>query len=266
MALDQQQPTCTVRLWARRPETVEQAIANAIEGATANLEEAVQNTDLLVLAVPVGAMADLVKSAISAGLPKDCLITDVGSVKQAPHTSISEVISNTSLTFIGSHPMAGSEQNGIQASSTTLFQGAACLLTNDNKAPEEATAKLEAFWQEVGCHTKWVSASAHDELVANISHLPHIVAAAAALVCLKSPNDGRYGGGGLRDTTRIAAGNPDMWAEILTQNREAITQPLSETIENLKQILSLLESGDQDAARQWLASAKDLRDALNQNP
>lgn len=266
MALDQQHPSARVRLWARRQETVDQAISKGIEGATTDLKDAVKDAELLILAIPVGAMASLVEQAIQAGLPSSCIISDVGSVKQGPHDSISEVIANTPYTFIGSHPMAGSEQGGIETASAELFSGAACLMTNDNHAPDDAAFALEAFWQKVGCYTKWTDAQSHDLLVAKISHLPHIVAAATAMVCLQSPKDGVFGGGGLRDTTRIAAGNPDMWAEILTQNRKAITQPLKETILQLQNALSLLESGNQDATRQWLAEAKDLRDVLNQKP
>ena len=123
------------------------------------------------------------------------------------------------MRFIGSHPMAGSERNGLSAATATLFQNAACLLTNDNGAPVEQTAALDRFWKSIGCRTSWMSAAIHDELVARISHLPHLIAASAARVCLKNPAEGRFGGGGLRDTTRVAAGNPSMWAEIVTENR-----------------------------------------------
>jgi prephenate dehydrogenase len=108
-----------------------------------------------------------------------------------------------------------------------------------------------------------MSAAIHDELVARISHLPHLVAASAARVCLKHASEGRFGGGGLRDTTRVASGNAEMWAEIVTENREALLGPLRETIADLGKILTLLESADQEAARQWLATAKHQRDLLN---
>jgi prephenate dehydrogenase len=158
--------------------------------------------------------------------------------------------------------MAGSEQGGIAAASAELFSNAACLLTNDENAPAEICAALERFWKNVGCRTSWMSASIHDELVARISHLPHVVAASAARVCLKEPSEGRFGGGGLRDTTRVASGNPDMWAEIVTENRAALLAPLRETIADLNTILKLLENGDQQATLQWLAEAKQPRDTL----
>jgi len=253
----------TIRLWARNPETVTAAGELGIAGATGDLAEAVRDANLVILAVPVGAMAALVTAALKAGLPDGCLITDVGSVKRVPHQRISPLLDDRKIRFIGSHPMAGSERNGLSAVTATLFKNAACLLTNDDGAPPEQTAALERFWKTIGCRTSWMSATIHDELVARISHLPHLIAASAARVCLHNPGDGRFGGGGLRDTTRVAAGNPAMWAEIVTENREALIGPLKETIADLHEILASLESGNQESARHWLATAKQRRDPLN---
>lgn len=251
-----------VRLWARRESTVQAALAAGIHGATSDLATAVCAAELVVLAVPVGSMAALVSQALDAGLPSACLVTDVGSVKRAPHAAIPPLLAGRGIEFIGSHPMAGSEQNGLSAASPDLFENAACLLTNEENVCAARAEALERFWQGAGCRTTWMSAAVHDELVARISHLPHIVAASAARICLKHPQDGRFGGGGLRDTTRVASGNAEMWAEILTENREAITGPLRETIADLQDILAMLESGDQNAARQWLSAAKQIRDVL----
>ncbi len=255
----------SVRLWARREETAQAARDIGISGATADLGDAVKQADLLVLAVPVGSMPALVSQAIDAGLPAGCLITDVGSVKAAPHREIPPLLAGRGIDFIGSHPMAGSEQNGLDAASAELFQNAACLLTNDGNVAAPRAEALECFWQGVGCRTSWMSASVHDALVARISHLPHIVAAGAALVCLKNPADGRFGGGGLRDTTRVAGGNPEMWAEILMENRAALLEPLRETLAGLSAILSHLENDERQAVNDWLLAAKQLRDQLNKN-
>lgn len=251
-----------VRLWARREATVDAARDLGIREVTCNLAEAVAETGLLVLAVPVGSMAALVAQALHAGLPGGCLVTDVGSVKRAPHQSIPPVLAGHGIHFIGSHPMAGSEQVGIAAADRRLFEGAACLLTNDEQAPAGPTAALESFWQSVGCRTTWLSAAAHDALVARISHLPHILAASAARICLQNPADGPFGGGGLRDTTRVASGNPEMWAEILVENRAALLEPLRATLVDLGEILARLEHADEEPVRHWLATAKHQRDLL----
>lgn len=252
-----------VRMWARREETVAHAREIGISGATTELAAAVAGAELAVLCVPVGSMSALVSDMLDAGLPDGCVITDVGSVKCAPHRDITPLLAGTDRIFIGSHPMAGSERTGITAVAAHLFQNAACLLTNDEHASPARCEALERFWQSVGCHTSWMAAAVHDELVARISHLPHIVAAGAARVCLKDPSEGRFAGGGLRDTTRVASGSAEMWAEIVTENREAILEPLRETISDLCEVLSYLEEGDQEAARQWLAVAKHHRDHLN---
>ncbi len=252
-----------LRLWARRPETARSAREIGISGATNDLAEAVHQTDLLVLAVPVGSMAGLVSQALDAGLPSGCLITDVGSVKRTPHQAIPPLLAGRGVHFIGSHPMAGSERNGLEAATADLFADSACLLTNDEQVPSPHPESLERFWQGVGCRTTWMSAAAHDALVARISHLPHIVAASAARICLTNPGDGRFGGGGLRDTTRVAAGNADMWAEILTENSAALAGPLRETIADLQELLGHLESGDRMTALKWLVEAKHRRDLLN---
>jgi prephenate dehydrogenase len=251
-----------VSLWARSEHTVTTARNFGIHNITADLSEAVRDAKMVILAVPIGSMAALVAAALEAGLPDGCLITDVGSVKCVPHHTIPPLLKGRDIHFIGSHPMAGSERNGLSAITNSLFQNAACLLTNDNSAPPEIAAALERFWKTIGCRTSWMAAAVHDELVARISHLPHLMSASTARVCLKDPAEGRFGGGGLRDTTRVAAGNPPMWAEIVTENREALTDLLKETIIDLRAILAALESGDQEQALQWLLVAKNRRDSL----
>lgn len=255
-----------VRLWFRKPTAVAQALELGLENATSDLAEAVAQADLLILAVPVGAMPALLEAAVASGLPSDCLVTDVGSVKQAPHTSLASVLEKSGNPFIGSHPMAGSEQNGLVSANPELFDNAACLLTNDSRASDPLCERLELFWQSLGCRISWFSASEHDHLVARISHLPHVIAAAGAKVALENPEFGLFGGGGLRDTTRVASGNPAMWAEILTENREAVIPAIHETIAGLRDILASLEKPDQESACQWLTSAKELRDTLPGTP
>jgi len=263
LALERLDSPARVTLWTRRPETAASAIKLGIRHATTDLAEAVKVADLVVLAVPVGAMPALISQALAAGLPSSCMVTDVGSVKRTPHQTLPPLLAAAGLDFIGSHPMAGSERQGITAIAADLFENAACLLTNDEQIPVHRADSLERFWKSVGCRVSWMTAAVHDALVARISHLPHIVSAAAARVCLKNPEEGSFGGGGLRDTTRVAAGNPEMWAEIVTENREALLEPLREILADLTEILGHLEGSAQEPARQWLAAAKHQRDILN---
>lgn len=251
-----------VRTWFRRGEIVPEALELGIPYPTSDLADAVVHADLVVLAVPVGVMPGLVRSALASGLPDTCLITDVGSVKACPHQSLAPILRPHSMHFIGSHPMAGSERKGLKAADAELFANAACLLTNDGAAPESMVVALEAFWQKVGCRTQWMSSEEHDSLVARISHLPHLVAAATARTSLVDPSLGVFGGGGLRDTTRVAAGDPAMWAEISIENRNAILPPLRNLIEDLCRIADLLESNRHSECLEWLVQAKHLRDQV----
>ena len=250
------------RLWFRKPEAASAALGLGFPNATSDLTEAVADCDLLILAVPVGAMPALLAAAIAAGLPASCVVTDVGSVKKSVHDSLAPILGKSGNPFIGSHPMAGSERNGLLAARADLFENAACLLTNDSAANQAPCDALGVFWESLGCRISWLGAVAHDELVARISHLPHIAAAATAKVALGDTSAGKFGGGGLRDTTRVASGNPEMWAEILTENRAAVIPALRETIAEMREILATLEKPDQELAQRWLAEAKALRDTL----
>lgn len=252
-----------VRLWIRRPEAVEAARLSGLNFATGDLVQAVSGSDLVILAVPVGAMPALLSAAIAAGLPGDCLVTDVGSVKAAPHRDLAPILAASGNPFIGSHPMAGSERNGLAAARIDLFRNAACLLTNDNAVSSDLCAALEDFWKSLGCRTKWLGAAEHDRLVARISHLPHVTAAATAFAALsEDASSGTFSGGGLRDTTRVAGGNPEMWAEILLENRGEVARSIRETTAKLQEFLVALDQADQEELRRLLDEAKALRDTL----
>jgi prephenate dehydrogenase len=252
-----------VRLWFRKPDAIATAKEIGFTSATDNLAEAVSEADLLILAVPVGAMPALLSAAITAGLPNACLVTDVGSVKAAPHRDLAPILAQSGNPFIGSHPMAGSERNGLAAARADLFQNAACLLTNDSGASSDLCTALEDFWKSLGCRTKWLGAAEHDRLVARISHLPHVTAAATAYGALSADTaSGNLSGGGLRDTTRVAGGNPEMWAEILLENRGEVARSVRDTIAKLDEFLVALDGANQEELRRLLTEAKALRDTL----
>ncbi|WP_193214824.1 prephenate dehydrogenase [Luteolibacter marinus] len=261
LALLERSSQASVALWARRGETVGLARSRGIEGATTDMAQAVAGADLVVLSTPVGAMATVLLAAQTAGLSPDALVTDVGSVKVTPHAVLAPLLARTGGRFIGSHPMAGSELGGIAAADAGLFAGAACLLTDDALVGDPWTGRLQEFWQELGCRTAWMTGPGHDALVARISHFPHLIASAAAQVALEVAGDGKFGGGGLRDTTRVAGGDPAMWAEIVTENREALIPVVARGIARMSEMLAMLEAGDLEAVRRWLDEAKELRDA-----
>jgi prephenate dehydrogenase len=131
-----------VSLWSRRLETTALARQAGISGATSDLSEALSGADLVVLAVPVGAMPELVSQALAAGLPASALVTDVGSVKGIVHATLPPLLAAHGIAFIGSHPMAGSERGGIEAAHATLFENAACLMTREPQSDQAWCGRL----------------------------------------------------------------------------------------------------------------------------
>ena len=251
-----------VRLWARRQGTVDEAEQRGL-AASQDLSWCIDGADFVILCVPVGAMADLASQLVSLGLRSGCVVTDVGSVKRRPHSEVGQILGSQGIAFIGSHPMAGSEKGGVEMAREDLFRGAACLLTNDDAAAPAVCLRLEKLWQSLGCRTQWLSATEHDDLVARLSHFPHVLAAVGAQVALTDPGTIGFGGGGLRDTTRVAGGNPSMWAEILMENRDLLIEPLRSAANQIDEMLAFLIHADHEALEVWLQEAKQKRDALS---
>ena len=255
-------PGTMVILWGRRGESIQEARDLGIDHATTDLAEAVEGADMIILATPVGAMLAVIEAAASETDLSGVIITDVGSVKLTPRNTLEEVVHAAGAHYIGSHPMAGSEQAGIQGASADLFVGAACVMTDDFKHGEEMVAKVREFWQAIGCACYLTSSEEHDRVMARISHLPHLLASLGALVGLKDPDAGKFSGNGMRDTTRVASGHPAMWAEIFLRNKEALKEPIEETIAHLRDVLAFLDDSREEELRQLLDDAKQLRDKL----
>jgi len=241
-----------VVMWGRKQERVELAREYGLT-ATTQLLPAVYDADLIVLAVPVGVMKDLSQQLIGH-LKQGALVTDVGSVKALPHHAAK------GLPFIGSHPMAGSEQTGIEAARADLLNGAACVITNQEARSAEEVSILESFWEALGCRVHQMTVEDHDRAVARISHLPHAMAVLTAESALKFPNDVALAAGGFRDTTRVASGDPTMWAEIMMENKDALTHALKDAQQGMKELLKHLENGDQEELERYLEGVKQSKD------
>lgn len=248
----------TISLYGRSERSLE--AARACDFAqhwemTTEAAEAVWDADLVILCVPVGAMKPLAEAALPA-LSENAIVTDVGSVKQYVVDELAPVLDGLAR-FVPSHPMAGSEKTGFAAAKGNLFEGAMTVLTPLPQTEVADVQRTAAFWTALGCRTLELAPDAHDRLVAQISHLPH--AAASALV--GSAEDGAFDliGSGFLDTTRIAAGDPGMWTEILATNRPAVLAALEKFEGQLTELRALLEKGDQKGLQDWLAAAKDVR-------
>jgi len=255
-----------VRLWARRADAVEQVRALAVAHVvTPCLTEAVAGADTVLLCVPVGAMEGLVRQ-ILPDLDPDALVTDVGSVKELVCRTLTPLLQGRAQ-FIGSHPMAGSEKAGIGAARADLFNEAVCILTPESGVTSPvAIERATALWERLGCRVRSLEPVLHDQICALISHLPHLSAAALVnTVDAVCPEAFGFCGTGFRDSTRIAAGLPAMWTEILLSNRHAVAESLRRLISILDKSARQLESGDAEAAvgiHEFLETAKSRRESL----
>ena len=255
-------PTATVALWGRREQGVEDARERGVREASTDLGKVLREVDMIVLASPVGAMLEILDAAAACASLEGVIVTDVGSVKLTPRETLKDTVEKAGAKYIGSHPMAGSEQAGVASARADLFKGAACVITNDFNHPAEDLDQIRNFWEAIGCQCYLTSSEEHDGVMARISHLPHMLASVTALVGLKHPEDGKFAGNGMRDTTRVASGNPVMWAEIFLRNREALNGPIKEVINHLREMLDLLENSREEELTRVLEDAKQLRDQL----
>lgn len=231
-------------LWARRPESRlklrEQPWCDAVTD-TAN--EAVRGASLVVLAAPVDQIVPLARQ-IAPDLAPGALVTDVGSVKgeiaRLGHAALSP-----HAHFVGAHPMAGSEKTGWEHSTAGLFQHRTCFITPLADTLPAATAAVVEFWHTLGSEVVTVAPDQHDEIVAHISHLPQVIASSlCGFLAKKNPAWRNYAGGGLRDTTRIAASDPHIWRAILEQNRDEVLRALSGFEDELHGLRTALANRD----------------------
>ena len=257
---------CELRLWARRKAPLLMAEEMGITRRTClDIQDAVRGADLIILATPIGVFPDLAECMIPA-LSPGALVTDVGSVKGSVHHSAGERLTRAGHFFIGSHPMAGAESQGLEHARAELLRGAVVALTNPHNAPAELLERLTAFWRELGCRTCELSPEQHDAAVARISHLPHILAALGARNAVGGnvPDDRlqMLAATGFRDTTRVSAGGAAMWTDILSGNRNAVLSALQDSIEDLRRLAMLLEQQDTHALCAWLEEARQARERI----
>jgi prephenate dehydrogenase len=244
-----------VAVWARRQEAADEAYKiGAADEATTDLFRATDGADLTVLAVPIGAMPALAKQ-----LPATAVVTDVGSVKYTIVNTLSHLLPK----FVGAHPMAGSEQAGLEAARRELFDNGVCIVTPRDDTDKAALNLVFDFWKSIGCQVRTLGPQQHDEIVARISHLPHLVAAAVVnVVCSDGAHPLNFVGPGFKDFTRIASGPPDMWTEIAIENRQEISRALDALIDDLGRLRAALENADAIELRAMLKRAKHYRDEL----
>ena len=251
-------------LWARRPEArkaiAEQSWCDAVAGSAA---EACQGASLVVLAAPVDAILALLPQ-IAPHLPDGAVVTDVGSVKgKIARAGLAALAGRAQ--FVGSHPMAGSEKTGWENGTAALFEKRTCFVTPLPETNTAATETVVQFWRKLGADVVSVDPDKHDRIVAHISHLPQIVASSlCSFLADKDPTWRNYAGGGLRDTTRIAGSDPQLWKMILEQNREQVQQALRHFQDELQAFEAALAKNNWTEIAARLDRGKKYRDGIGQ--
>jgi prephenate dehydrogenase len=251
-----------ISIYARSPHALDAIrLAGVNAELTGNPSEAVRDADVVILCVPIEAMAALVKECRDA-LKPTALVTDVGSVKGSVDAVLAPLLKGKAR-WIGSHPMAGSEQSGFVAARPDLFENAAVIVTPTPETAPETQKRAEEFWQALGSRIFSLSPSEHDLAVAEISHMPHLVA--ALLVTQAGPKSLPLAAGGFRDTTRVASASPGLWIEILQANREALARQCGAWAEELEKIERLFRDESPAAKSELfklLENAQSVRSQL----
>lgn len=249
-------------IWARRPEVRLKLQGQPWCDAVAALpESAVAGASLVVLAAPVERIVELART-IAPHVPAGAIVTDVGSVKgdicRHGHAALRD-----RAHFVGAHPMAGGEKTGWEHGSPSLFEKRTTFVTPLPETDPAAAETVVRFWAQLGSEVTTLHPDQHDEIVAHISHLPQLLATTlGTFLAAKSLSWRNFAGGGLRDTTRIAASDPAMWMEIFQQNREEVLRALRRYQDELQGFQAALANRDWPEIRTRLERGKAWRDGF----
>jgi len=230
----------------------------AVDEATLDPLEGVKGAELVVLGTAIRLIVEM-GAKVAPHLSPGVVVTDVGSTKSEIVRRLEKTLP-AGVSFVGAHPIAGSEKRGIDAARPDLFQKSVCVLTPTAATDPKALRRVSDLWTAVGASVFTLSCEDHDAILARTSHLPHLVA--AALVASLAAPDARFVGPGLRDTTRIAAGDVDVWCDIFLSNRAAVLDAMAGFTERMSELRRAVESGDRAQLAQLLAAAKSRRDSL----
>ena len=231
--------------------------------AVTDLDAGVRDADFILLAAPVLTIEGLLERVWRAAPAAGAVVTDVGSTKRNIVRAAERLAATRPLAFVGSHPMAGSEQAGYRVARPDLFRGATVIVTPTETTELAALKKTTEFWEALGARVSSLDPETHDRTVAAISHLPHLIACALVDGAARAePAALEFAARGFRDTTRIAGGDPDMWAEIFLANRDALTATVEAFREALGELQQVIDGDRADALRAVLARIKATRDQV----
>ena len=256
-----------VKGYARRPENLQEALeVGAIDEACENVVDATRNADLVVLCAPILSMSGLLENCKPV-LDTGCIVTDVGSTKGEIVAHAESILADSPASFVGSHPMVGSEQAGLHAARPDLYTDAAVIVTRSERSDPNSVKEVAHFWNALGSNVRMMKPAEHDEIIAKTSHLPHVVASVLVQVVLEGDANIRRSlcASGFRDTTRVAAGSEDIWHDIVRTNSGAVTSEVRAVIRKLEQLVSWMDVRDYGRIRDFLRESRELRESLNED-
>lgn len=239
-----------------------------LDEASSSVVQAVDGADLVVLATPIPVLPGVL-ARLREALAADAVVTDCASTKQSVIEAARVVLGPAFPRFVPGHPIAGSERHGPDAARADLFDGCVAVLCRLSETDPAAFERVRALWAAMGARPTELDPARHDAVFAEVSHWPHAVAFALCGAIAGGPNADdalRFAGAGLRDTTRIGASSPDLWADILLDNRDAVLECARAFQTELGRVLAAIEQGDRsrlrdhlDAASRWRASLGPAR-------
>ena len=224
------------------------------------LEEAVKQSDLIYVAIPVDVTIPVMKQVMDLVTDKQ-IVTDAGSTKGALCASLAD--HPMRRRFVAMHPMWGTEYSGPEAAVHDAFKGRCCVICEKEKSDDDAVAVMEELYREMGMHFVFMDADSHDMHAAYISHISHITSFALANTVLEKEKEEsaifELAGGGFESTVRLAKSNPSMWLPIFMQNREHVLDVLNEHIAQLRKFKSCLEKENEEYLRELMENANKIR-------
>ena len=251
-----------ISVYDKSNKVIEYLKKNFTADICSNVTESAKDADLIIISAPLSSYKEILLS-IKSNLKEGSILTDTGSTKK----EVNKIVNNLGLkniSWIASHPIAGTEYSGPTAGFSSLFKNRWCILSADNQVAKDKIENLEKFWSKLGSKVKVMSFEDHDYVLSLTSHLPHAVAYSIVRTAInnedKFKNDViQYSAGGLRDFTRIAASDPLMWKDIFIDNSENILKVLDNYSKNLDDIKSAIKNKDSEKLLEIFSSTKKVR-------
>jgi prephenate dehydrogenase len=231
---------CVVGIGWRRESLLRARHIGAVDQTTQQLERGVAEADLVVFCTPVTLIVDQVRF-VAGQAPAAAILTDCGSTKARIVQQLDATLP-ASRRFVGGHPLAGSEKRGVEHARPDLFEGRVCVVTRTNRTDSAALEQVRGFWEQLGARVVTLAPEVHDQIVGHTSHLPHLAAAALSLVLPERYH--AFTAGGFRDTTRIAASDPELWTGIFLENADRLLEALAAYERHIGEFRTALERRD----------------------